>query len=177
MQNPKVALYCLNEPNIWAIKKALSQKSITKIEYLQFIPRSSVDPTVNFVVMIFDQDFKDYDLEYYTNGRPDWREEVALDRLCREIQSMHGCFPNAKIFLVDCASMAADDLAEDAIDEGTSEETYNLHQAQWEREKRVLQRLRDKFFQTDYCVREKFRLTSLHQEPLSKKIADLIAGS
>lgn len=175
MQNPKVALYYLNRPNIWVLEEALSQRGITEIKHLTVIPYGLVDLTVNFVVMIFDQNPKDYD-DIYINGQPDWREEVVFERLCREIQSMHDIFPNAKIFLIDCTSMAADDLLEDAIDEGTSEEIYNLHRAQLNREKKVLQRLRDKFFQTDYCVREEFRLTSLHQEPLSKKIAEEIAS-
>lgn len=177
MQNPKVAIYYLNGPNTWTLQQALSQRGITQIEGFTTIPYGQIDPAVNFVVMILDQDFKDYDMECYTNGQPDWREEVAFEYLDHEIKLMHDCFPNAKIFLVDCTSMTGDDIVEDAIDEDISEEIRNLHMAQWEREKTVCRRLRQKFFSADYCVAEEFRLTSSGQESVAQRIADLIAGS
>ncbi len=177
MQSPKVAIYYLNGLNTWTIKKALLQRGITKIKQFTVIPDGPVDPTVNFVVMIFDQDFKDYDMEYYTNGQPDWREDVVFERLCREVQSMHDFLPNAKIFLVDCTSMATDDLLEDTIDKETSDESYKLHRTQWEREKKVCRQLREKFFPTGFCVAEEFRLTSSYQEPLAERIVDLIIRS
>ncbi len=176
MKKLKVVFYCLNNPNVWEIDKALRKREITDIQHFCVIPDMPADPEVDFLVTIFDQQFKDYDLEHFTNGKPDWREDVAFDAISREIQMLHQCFPHAKIFLIDCTSMSVDDLMELGA-KGCSDEVYALHEAQYEREKKVWKRLREKFFKEDFCITEEFRLTSSHQKPLADKITDIIVES
>lgn len=177
MQNSKVAIYYLNAPSTWEIREALSQRGITEIKWLEFIADEAADPTVNIVVAIFDEYFVNLDTEHHTeDGKPDWREEVAFEVLNQEIQLLHGRFPSAKIILVDCVGMTVDGVDEYSCG-GPDQAVFDLLKAQCAREKEVWRKLREKFFQIDYCATEEFSLASKGQEPVAQRIADLIAGS
>lgn len=190
MKNLKIVINCVNPLNADAIKKALLEREITDITYLDYSDKKS-NPIINFVIMVFDRYFKNFDLMHYTpEGYPDWREEKILDSFSNIIERMHAQFPNAKIFLVDTTNLFYNSLLEESIDlnykiqDGTvtkkDRELEELHRKQFHKGIQVWKKLREQFFKTDYCVKKEFRLTAYDQEDLGIEIANLIqqiAGS
>lgn len=181
MKDIRVAFCCLYKTNAGAIIKALQTKDIIEIKYVTF-NNDTIDPAVNFVIIIFDQDPKDYDT-IMTDNYPDWRKDKIFNCFCQEVTNIHDTFPNAKIIIVDCIKMTLHDLAIDSIEDDDDDEDNNefdqadndynkLLWKQLDREKEVLQEVRDKFFKTDYCIPKKFSLPATQQESLAEEIAN-----
>lgn len=173
MEDPRVALFYLSGFNVVAIREALVGKGVSKIIKLVDYPEE-IDTSVNFVIVVIDDDFKDFDIKYFHDGRPDWREKMAYRCLICRIRLIHRYFPSAKIILVDCTGMTSDDLYNTRIEEGNS--SFNFHFAQLERERKVFVRLRRKYRRVKYFVHEDFSLYPHEQHILAERIAELITA-
>jgi len=169
-----VVIYALNRWNGSWIRNALAERGITDVRNISVIPcGQQPDTTVDFVIMMFDEDFKDYDLECFTEqGYPDWSEEVAYEAISDEITAMHRHFPKAQLFLVDCVDFRIEDFI--GISCVAPDDLCELYQRQIARENRVLYRIRERFFPTPYCVAKELRMSVHVEKEPGRSIAEII---